>query len=445
MSKQEIFDKFIEIMGEFAQIKAVAALRDGFIMTTPFTICGSVFLLLANLPIPGYPEFMASLFGAHWTDPLNAVAGGTFSVLAIIVVLAVTYKFCEAEGCDAIMASILALSTFLIILPPSITTKSGEVAADVIPKAWAGSNGVITAILVSFIVAYVFCYCEKNHIGIKMPDAVPGGVARAFEALTPGMILFTGGAVIYGLCHFVGATTFPELIFKVIQTPLQGLSDTLVGGIVIAGLQSLLFWAGIHGPNVIGGVVNPLLIANSLDNQALLNAGATLMGNADAKIITCQVNDVFIKSGGCGLTFGLLIASWLSAKSQQMKSITKLATVPGIFNINEPVIFGLPIVFNPYLIVPFILVPVLAMIMTYAAIAVGFMSPFSAVQVPWTTPPIIAGLLLNGWQGGVVQVVIIAMATAVYFPFVKAQDNAFCKEEQEQNSDDSENGEPAKV
>ena len=93
MSKQEIFDKFIEIMGEFAQIRAVAALRDGFIMTTPFTICGSVFLLLANLPVPGYADFMASIFGTDWTAPLNAVAGGTFSVLALIVVLSITYKF----------------------------------------------------------------------------------------------------------------------------------------------------------------------------------------------------------------------------------------------------------------------------------------------------------------------------------------------------------------
>ena len=308
MSKQELFDKFIEFMGEFAQIRAVAALRDGFIMTTPFTICGSVFLLLANLPIPGYAEFMASLFGNDWTAPLNAVAGGTFSVLALIVVLSITYKYVENEGCDAIMASILALSTFLILLPPSILTKGGETVGDIIPKAWAGSNGVITAIIIAFFVSYVFCYCEKNHIGIKMPDSVPSGVAKAFTALVPGMIFFTAASVCYGLCHYIGATTLPELIFKVIQTPLQGLSDSLAGGSIIVGLQSILFWAGIHGPNVVGGVVSPLLIANSLDNQHIIDAGMSLINNPQAKIFTCQINDVFVKSGGCGLTLGLLIA-----------------------------------------------------------------------------------------------------------------------------------------
>lgn len=437
MNKQELFDKFIEFMGEFAQIKAVVALRDGFIMTTPFTIVGSVFLLIANLPVPGYPEFMAGVFGPHWTDALNAVAGGTFSVLGLIVVASITYRYVANEGCDASMACLLAVSTFLIIMPPEVVTESGEVVGGIIPKNWVGANGVMAAIVVAFFVSCVCVYCEKNHIGIKMPESVPGGVARAFEALTPGFICFTTAAIIYGFCHHILDTSMPELFFKVIQTPLQGLSDTMIGGIVIVGLQSVLFWAGIHGPNVVGGVVSPLLTANSIDNQALINAGQELLGNPAAHIMTIQVNDVFVKSGGCGLTLGLLIASYLVAKSDQLKSLTKMAIVPGLFNINEPVIFGLPIVFNPYLIVPFILVPVFALIITYTSIAIGFMSPFSAVQVPWTTPPIIAGFLLNGWQGGVIQIINLAMSVVVYLPFIKTQDKALVEEEAAQAAEES--------
>ncbi len=307
MDKQKLFDSFIEVMSKFAQIRAVVALRDGFIMTTPFTICGSVFLLIANLPIPGYGEFMASIFGNDWTAPFNAVAGGTFNVLALIVVVAITYKFVGNEGCDASMASILALSTLLILMPPSLVTENGQLVGDIIPKAWVGSNGVITAIIIAFFVSYVFCYCEKNNVGIKMPDSVPQGVARAFTALVPGMIFFTVASVLYGLCHYLGAITLPELIFKIIQTPLQGLSDTLAGGSIIVALQGILFWAGVHGPNVVGGVVSPLLIANSLDNQHLIDMGMSLINNPEAKIITAQVNDVFVKSGGCGLTLGLLL------------------------------------------------------------------------------------------------------------------------------------------
>lgn len=340
MDKQKLFDSFIEVMSKFAQIRAVVALRDGFIMTTPFTICGSVFLLIANLPIPGYGEFMASIFGNDWTAPFNAVAGGTFNVLALIVVVAITYKFVGNEGCDASMASILALSTLLILMPPSLVTENGQLVGDIIPKAWVGSNGVITAIIIAFFVSYVFCYCEKNNVGIKMPDSVPQGVARAFTALVPGMIFFTVASVLYGLCHYLGAITLPELIFKIIQTPLQGLSDTLAGGSVIVALQGILFWAGVHGPNVVGGVVSPLLIANSLDNQHLIDIGMSLINNPEAKIITAQVNDVFVKSGGCGLTLGLLLSGIFTVKSQQMKSLLKMAFVPGLFNINEPLIFG---------------------------------------------------------------------------------------------------------
>ncbi len=437
MNKQELFDKFIEFMGNFAQLRAVVALRDGFIMTTPFTIGGSLFLLIANLPVPGYAEFMASIFGNDWTAPLNAVAGATFSVLALIVVMSITNRYVTAEGCDASMATLLALATFFIIMPAEIMTESHEVVGGIIPKAWAGSNGVITAIIVAFFVSYVFCYCEKNHLTIKMPDSVPSGVARAFEALIPGVILFTVGSVVFGLCHYIGATTLPELLFKVIQTPLQSLSDTIGGGIVIVGLQSVLFWAGVHGPNVVGGVVSPLLLANSLDNQAILDAGGQLLNNPAAHIITAQINDVFVKSGGCGLTLGLIIASLLVSRSKQMSSLTRMSTVPGLFNINEPIIFGLPIVFNPYLLVPFIIVPVIALLITYFAIAVGFMAPLSAVQVPWTTPPVIAGFLLSGWQGAVVQIINLAMATLIYLPFVKAQDKSLLAEEQEEPAEDT--------
>ena len=436
LMQQAWFDKFVELMGRFAEIRAVAALRDGFIMTTPFTICGSLFLLIANVPVPGYTEFMAGIFGPDWAAPLYAVASGTFGILALVVVMGVAYKYAEAEGADAIMSAVLALATFFILLPPGVMTEGGLVTGG-IPKAWVGSNGVITGILVAVITAKTCVYCEKNHIGIKMPEAVPGGVARAFEALTPGTVLFTGAALCYGLCFFMGATSVPELIFKVIQTPLQSLSDTLAGGIVIAGLMSTLFWAGIHGPNVVGGVVNPLLLANSLDNQSLLDAGIALLGNPDAKIITAQVGGVFIQSGGCGMTLGLIIAALIYARSKQMRSLTKMSLVPGIFNINEPIIFGLPIVFNPYLLVPFILVPVLAMIITYVSIVTGFMPPFGAVQVPWTTPQILAGLLLNGWQGAVVQLIILVMSVIVYYPFVVAQDKAMCKEEAEQEGQEA--------
>ncbi len=438
MDRQEFLDKFIEKAGRFGQIRSVKALRDGMVLTMPFTIGGSIFLLIANLPIPGYAEFMAGIFGAHWTDSLNAVAGATFGALALAIVVGVTYQSVSIEGGDANMASITALLTFLALLPPEIVAGNGQIVGGIVPRTWIGANGIITAILIAFFVANIFLYCDKHNLGIKMPESVPVEIVRSFLAFTPAIICFTAAAVVYGLCHHVLNSTFPELIFHLIQSPLQGLSDTLLGGIVITGLQSILFWTGIHGPNVVGSVVNPLLLANTWENQQLLDMGQQLMGNPAAHIMTSHINDLFTKSGGCGFTFGFLIASYLVGKSEQMKTVSKLALIPGIFNINEPIIFGLPIVFNPYMIVPFILAPVLAFTITYTSISVGFMAPFSGMQVPWTTPPIIAGFLLNGWQGAVIQLINLIVATLVYLPFVKMQDNIFCEDEAAQTGLDDE-------
>ena len=418
MNRQELFNKFLEVMNRFAQIKAIVAVKDGFIMTTPFTICGSLFLLIACLPIPGWNELMVSMFGENWAAPLFAVCGGTFSILALIVVVCVTYKYVANEGLDGMTAAGLALAAFVIIIPPEVVLESGEVVGNVIPKNWAGSNGIITALLVAFATSYIYCYCVKNHIGIKMPESVPGGVVRAFEALTPGFLVFLLASIVWGVCHFAGNTSAPELVFSMIQTPLQ----------------SLLFWAGIHGPNVVNGVATPMMMANTLDNQALLDAGQTLLNNPAAKFMTMQVNDVFVKSGGCGLTMGLIIASYMVSKSEQLTSLTRMSTVPGIFNINEPIIFGLPIVFNPFMLVPFILVPVVALFVTYTAMMIGFLSPMGAVQVPWTTPPIIAGLLLDGWQGAVIQIINLVLAVLIYLPFVKKLDISFIAEEQAGNN-----------
>ncbi len=117
--------------------------------------------MIANLPISGYPEFMAGIFGSHWTDSLNAVAGATFGVLALIVVAAITYRYVTNEGCDASMASLLAVSTFLIVMPPEITTESGEIVGGIIPKNWVGSNGVIASIVIAFLFHTFACTAKK--------------------------------------------------------------------------------------------------------------------------------------------------------------------------------------------------------------------------------------------------------------------------------------------
>lgn len=425
---KEIFEKFLSAMVKISSTKALTALKDGFVLTMPITLIGSIFLLVANLPITGYADFMASTFGETWNIGLNQVAGATFDILAIVSVVGIAYAYARNDGEDGISSAIIALVSFLIVTASSTVTTGGEVVSGIIPKSWTGGQGVISAIIVGLITGFVFTFFLKKKITIKMPDGVPDGVANAFTALIPGFVIILGSMIIFQAFSSFD-TTLTQFIFEALQVPMQNLSDTFLGGLVIVLLISLLFWAGLHGPNIVMGVMAPILTANALANSELAAKGLNTVAEG-AHIVTPQVIDNFVKFGGTGITLGLLIAAVLSAKSKQLKNISKLSLVPGIFNINEPVIYGLPIVYNPLLLIPFIIVPVIAYILTYVATATGIIVPFVGVQVPWTMPPVISGFILSGFAGAVLQIIILALAVVIYYPFMKMQDKQFIENEE---------------
>ena len=427
---EEILEKVMPYFMKFASSKPISAIKDGFILTMPATIIGSIFLLIGNFPINGWSDKMASIFGANWQTPLNQVSGATFDILALIAVFGIAYAYTRNEGHEAVPAGILGIISFLIVTNAFVVTEAGEVVGGVIPKAWTGGQGMICAIIIGLLVGFIYSLFLNKDIRIKMPESVPTGVSNAFTALIPGVVIGTGSMIIYVVCDAVKGISMTEIIYEILQIPMQSLSDSLIGIILIMFFISLLWWCGIHGPNVVMAIMSPILTANALDNQSIIDAGQALVAGDNAKIVTVQMVDIFGKFGGAGITLGFVIAGIIIAKSKQMKSISKLSLIPGVFNINEPVIFGLPIVFNPLMLIPFIIVPVLAVIMTYASIALGFIQPFTATQVPWTTPPIISGFLLSGWQGAVLQIAILAVAIVVYLPFMKMLDKEALKQEE---------------
>lgn len=434
-SMKEFTDKVFEGFMRFASTKTVTALKDGFVLTMPATLIGSVFLLIANLPFNGYADFMARTFGNEWNAGLNQVSACTFDILAIIIAVGIGYAYAKNEGLDGIACGILSLISFLIVSASTVITDAGEEVGGVIPRNWTGGNGVIAAIIVGILVGKIFTLCIKRNIRIKMPAGVPDGVSNAFSALIPGFFVILASMIVYQVCMAFGGLSLTELIFKVIQIPLQNLSSTWAGGIIIVLLISVLFWAGLHGPNIVMGVMAPILTANALANQALIDAGKAATVSNGARLLTPQIIDCFVKFGGTGITLGLLIAAIISAKSKQLKEISKLSIVPGLFNINEPVIFGLPIVYNPILLVPFIVVPLVSFIITYGAASIGFLAPFGSVQVPWTTPVIISGFLLGGWRAALIQVIVLAASVLIYYPFLKKQDVVFLEQEKASESE----------
>lgn len=423
------FEKALDALARFANTKVMRALKDGFVLTMPATLIGSIALLIQFFPVNGYEEFMVSVFGESWTIWLSQISSNTMDILAIIVAVGIAYSYATNEKQDGISAGIISLIAFLTVSPSSVTSESGDIVGSVIARGWTGGNGIIAAILMGLFTSVVYTFLMKKNVRIKMPEGVPDGVSNAFSALIPGFIIIVSSGIFYQICYVLADKSLTEVIFSIIQVPLQGLSDSFGAGLIIVLLMGILFWAGIHGPNIVMGVMAPILTANSLDNQAIVDAGQALTIENGAKIMTPQMIDLFVKFGGTGLTLGLIISALIVAKSKQLKQISKLSLIPGLFNINEPMIFGLPIVYNPIMLIPFIITPIIGLVITYGAIAIGFMSPFSGIQVPWTTPPIISGFLAAGWQGAVVQLIIIVISVIMYYPFVLRQDKLNLEQE----------------
>lgn len=423
-----INEKVIPKIMAFVNTKPVTAIKDGMVYSMPLLIIGSLFLILANFPIQAVASWFEQI---GLTNILNQAYGATFNISAIVAVLGIAYSYAKLEGQEPLGSSIIALSTFLLIQPSSVTTANGDVISNVINRDWTAGKGMIGAIIIGLFVGYLYSLLLKKNVRIKMPAGVPAGVSNAFSALIPAALIITIVTAIQGIFDLGFHTTVMEMIYDVIQTPMQGMTDSLPGAILMCGMIPFLWIFGVHGSTLVGGIMSGLLQANALENQAILDAGLELTLENGAHIVTIQFLDQFINVTGAGLTIGLVIYMLAFAKSKQLKTLGKLEAVPAIFNINEPILFGIPIVMNPMLAVPFFLMPIISCVVQYFALYTGLCPLYSAVQVPWTCPVIISGFIIGGWKTALLQVVILALSFVVYLPFIKKLDKMNLKAESE--------------
>ncbi|MGL5531943.1 MAG: PTS sugar transporter subunit IIC, partial [Culicoidibacterales bacterium] len=275
---------------------------------------------------------------------------------------------------------------------------------------------------IGLLVGWSYSWFMKKDIRIKMPAGVPQGVANAFTSLIPTFVIVVVATLLYMFFNLVWSTTFVEAIYGFIQIPLQGLTDSLFGVVMMGFIVPFLWFFGIHGSTLVGGIMGPVLTANSLANQAILDSGLALTLENGGRIVTQQFLDQFMTVTGAGMTIGLVIYLVFFAKSAQNKELGKLGGVPSLFNINEPILFGTPVVMNPFLAIPFIGMPIISGLILYFAIATGLVPMFSGVLVPWTTPPIISGFIVGGWKMALLQAAILALSFFVYFPFIHKLD-----------------------
>ncbi|WP_319468135.1 PTS sugar transporter subunit IIC [uncultured Trichococcus sp.] len=425
--------KIIAPIMKFVNMRGIIALKDGMLSILPLTVVGSIFLILGQIPFEGVNNAIANIFGPDWTEPFMQVHAGTFAIMGLISCFSIAYSYAKNSGVEPLPAGVLSLSSFFITLRSSYIPESGEPIGDALSKVWFGGQGIIGAIIIGLTVGAIYTEFIQKKIVIKMPEQVPQAIAKQFEAMTPAFAIFLLSMIVYIISKAItDGGTFIEMIYDVIQVPLQGLTGSLPGAIGIAFFISFLWWFGVHGQSVVNGIVTALLLSNLDANKALAAAGNLSLENG-AHIVTQQFLDSFLLISGSGITFGLVIAMLFGAKSQQYKALGKVAAFPALFNVNEPVIFGFPVVMNPVMFIPFLLVPVLSAGLVYGSIAIGFMTPFAGVTLPWSTPAIISGLMVAGWQGAVLQIVILSLSAIIYYPFFRIQDKIAYNNELEMN------------
>ena len=440
---------------KFVNTRGVRAIKDGMMFTMPLIIVGAVYLLLFQLPIEAAANFITSLGIVPF---LSHGYTSTFQIIAMVCAVGVGYTWAKNEGWEPLSAGVISLAVFLILIPDYIgavvTTADGAATISAVDsataveaaavdgamattvsglnKTWLAGQGMIGAILAGLASGCVYSMFMAKDIRIKMPEGVPDGVAAAFTGLIPAAVICTGAVVVFGICEAIGGVTPIEVIYRFVQTPLQGLGDSLVGVTIFEALIPILWFFGVHGATVVGSVTQPIGLANQAENAEIFNKlisqgvprdqAVFQIGAEGGHIFTEAFCNCFQAISGSGITLGLVIFMTFFAKSAQLKQVGKLGLGCGIFNINEPVLFGTPIVLNPKLIVPFVAAPLVSNIGAYILTDIGFMPYTMGVTVPWTTPPVLSGLLCIGWQAAAWQLLTLVASFFIYLPFARSVD-----------------------
>nr|WP_297438701.1 PTS sugar transporter subunit IIC [uncultured Clostridium sp.] len=429
-----MFKKLEKVMIPLAEAigrnKYLMSIRDGFLISTPLLIAGSIFLLIANFPIPAWTKWISSVVinsntGETLASFIEKPSSATFSIMAIFAVMGIAFSFAKKMKTDPLFGSAVAIMSWFLLMPYKVTgtVDGADVTLSGIPTGWVGAKGIFVGIICAFVSVHIYSWVEKKGWIIKMPEGVPPTVVQSFAALIPATVVMSIFFIINLVAGFFGSDIF-TIIFEFLQTPLLNIGDT-VGAMVTAYIFLHIFWFfGINGGSVVGAVFNPILQTLSAENLEFFKTGI-----GEANIISQQFQDLFATFGGAGSTLSLIIAMLLFCKSKRIKELGKLSLVPGVFGINEPIIFGLPIVLNPIMLVPFIVVPTVNIVIAYSAMAMELVPVCNGINIPWTTPVIISGFLATNWAGALLQAGLLVLGVFMYMPFIKIMDKQYIDDE----------------
>lgn len=402
--QDKLQNRIMPVAEKLSNNKVISSIAKAMVSLMPVLIVGSFACLLAFVSIAPWQKFLAFTGITPIFTTINSL---TLGMLGLYFVILVTFFYAQKLEIDGISTAFTALVVFLILTPLS---KDGA-----IPMAWLGSQGMFSAIIIGCLTAKISHFFISRKITIKMPKSVPPVIEKAFTQLIPGIVLFLGASVITFLMSKTSLGTIHQVIYSIIQAPLQYVGTSFPAYLLMQLVATIGWFFGIH-PNAIVSVMMPSLVVANAENLQAFTAGTPLPN------IICQAFNSLCQPGGVGGTLGLALTMFFFAKSKRYKTLGKIAIIPAIFNINEPLIFGIPIMMNPLLIIPHILTPFLCTVVSYLSTALGFVSRLTGVYIDWTVPMVIGGYLGGGISVAILQAVLIAISILVWYPFFKMLD-----------------------
>lgn len=408
-----------------ARNKYLKAIKDGFIASMPIILFSSIFLLIAYVP---------NIFGFYWSSEIETIIMKPYNysmgILALAVAATTAKNFTDSlnrelptnNQINSISTMICAIIGFLVVGVDSI---DGGFSS-----GYMGSKGLLTAFMVAFVVGWVYKFCIKRNITIKMPEQVPPNLSQTFKDVIPfGFTIIILWLFDLGFRNFMGIP-FSQGVIEAFQ-PLFSAADGYLGLAIIYGAMSLFWFIGVHGPSIIEPAISSALVLNMTTNLSAVQAGQ----HAD-KVLTLGSQYFVVCLGGTGATLVICYMFAFLAKSKELKAIGRASSVPVLFNVNEPFLFGAPIVLNPVFFVPFIITPIINIWMF--KIFVDFMNMDGFIYtLPWTTPGPVGIILGCGIKllPVIFLVLILVIDFVIYFPFFKVYDNQKLEEEKNKNLD----------
>ena len=404
----------------------LSAIKNGFIATMPLALVGAMAVMfnqvflnsdsLIGEQLNGI-SFYADTIQPFLYDTLIPVFGqlwwATIAMAVVFSTFTISYSFAKEQGEDGLAAGVIAVAAYLTLAPQA--TELGGWGT----LSWTtfNSEAIFAGLITSLVAAELFCFVKRKGWVIKMPEQVPPAVSKAFSAVIPAAIVLFVFASISVFFLTVVEAPLPAWINEMLQRPLVRLGQSPITLIFLMILQQLLWFFGIHGMMVIEPALMIMYGPTLAANQELV-----MQGLDPVHVITRNFLDVYGMHGGSGATLGLIVAIFLFSKRAHYRTLAKMAAPAGVFQINEPMIFGLPLVLNPIMAIPFIFIPAINILIAWFFTAVVPFAGLISVAAPWTTPPIISAFLSTG--GSITATILaaftFALSVVLYAPFVIA-------------------------